>query len=210
MKTTAAERQDFLTRTLQERILILDGGQGTMVQKLGLSEEDYRGEYFADRERYPRDLKNNNDILALSRPQVFKDIVAAYFAAGADIATAPTFSSTSIGQHEFFHITAPGPHDQAYYEGVLADEALKTLVREMNLASVRVAREAAEEAEATYDRPCLVGGSIGPMAVTASISPDVNDPGHRAVNFDQLRRAYREQVIALTDGGVDLLMLETI
>ncbi len=210
MKTTAAQRQDFLKRTLHERILILDGGQGTMVQKLGLTEEDYRGDYFADRARYPRDLKNNNDILALSRPQVFKDIVAAYFAAGSDIATAPTFSSTSIGQHEFFHIVPPGPHDQAYYDGVLADEALKALVREMNLASVRVAREAAEEAEATYNRPCLVGGSIGPMAVTASISPDVNDPGHRAVNFDQLRRAYREQVIALADGGVDVLMLETI
>ena len=210
MRTTPEQRRAFLTETLQQRILLLDGGQGTMVQKLHLQEDDYRGSYFADRERYPRDLRNNNDILALSRPQVFRDIVAAYFAAGSDIATAPTFSATSIGQHEFFHIAPPGPHDQAYYEGVLEDECLRELVREMNLAAVRVAREAAEEAEERENRPCLVGGSIGPMAVTCSLSPDVNDPGFRAVNFDQLRRAYREQIMALTDGGVDVLLLETI
>lgn len=210
MRTTPQERQAFLRETLQQRIIMLDGGQGTMVQKLKLQEEDYRGSYFADREKYPRDLKNNNDILALSQPQVFRDIVAAYFEAGSDIATAPTFSATCIGQHEFFHIVPPCAHDQAYYEGVLADEPLRALVREMNLAAVRIAREAAEEAEEKLNRPCLVGGSIGPMAVTCSLSPDVNDPGFRAVNFDQLRRAYREQVLALADGGVDVLMLETI
>ncbi len=211
MKTTAAERRDFLLRTLRERIVMLDGGMGTMIQKLHLGEEDYRGSVFADRRQYPCDLKNNNEVLVLSRPQVLHDIHAAYFAAGSDIVSTCTFSATAVGQHEFFHHAEPGQrHDQAYYEGVLADEALAALVRRMNLAAVQVARRAAEEAEARDGRPCLVAGSIGPMAVTASISPDVSDPGFRSISFDQLRRAYREQLRALVEGGVDLLQLETI
>ncbi|MGN0836591.1 MAG: homocysteine S-methyltransferase family protein, partial [Akkermansia sp.] len=211
MKTTAAERRDFLHRTLRERIVMLDGGMGTMIQKLHLGEDDYRGSFFADRQLYPCDLKNNNDVLVLSRPQVLHDIHTAYFAAGSDIVSTCTFSATSVGQHEFFHYAEPGQrHDQRYYEGVLADAELAALVRRMNLAAVQVARRAAEEAEALYDRPCLVAGSIGPMAVTASISPDVSDPGFRSITFDQLRRAYREQVRALAEGGVDLLQLETI
>lgn len=210
MNTTPAQRREFLFRTLRERILILDGGMGTMVQKRHLTEADYRSSRFADAQQYPRDLKNNNDALVLSHPDVLREIHKAYYDAGADLVSTCTFSATCIGQHEFFHIAPPGPHDQAYYEGVLADEKLRALVREMNLAAVSLAREAAEEAEAQYDRPCLVTGSIGPMAVTASLSPDVSDPGFRAVTFDQLRRAYREQVIALADGGVDMLQLETI
>lgn len=211
MSSHASERRDYLLEQLGKRILILDGAQGTMVQKLRLTEDDYRGTRFADRTLYPKDLLNNNDILALSRPQVFRDICAAYLEAGADIITAPTFSATSIGQHEFFHKSEPGTrHDQDYYEGVLADEALTTLVREMNVTAVTLAREAAAEAEARDARPRLVAGSIGPMSVTTSLSPDVNDPGFRAVNFDQLRRAYREQVIALVDAGADLILLETI
>ncbi len=203
-------RQQYLTEEMKKRILMLDGAQGTMIQKHHLQEADYRGERFADVARYPRDLKNNNDVLVLTRPDIIRDICDRYLEAGSDIISTCTFSATSIGQHEFFHFCAPCRHDQAYYEGVLADEALAALVREMNLASCRIAREAVEAAEAKDGRPRLVAGSIGPMAVTASLSPDVNDPGFRAVNFDQLRRAYREQVLALADGGVDILLLETI
>ncbi|MBR5523202.1 MAG: methionine synthase [Akkermansia sp.] len=210
MKSTAAERQQFLAETLAKRILILDGGMGTMVQKHRLQEEDYRGDFFADRAAYPCDLKNNNDVLVLSRPGLLREIHDAYFAAGSDMVSTCTFSATSIGQHEFFHQSAPGRHDQSYYDGVLADEKLAALVREMNLAACRIARAAAEAAEAREHRPCLVAGSIGPMAVTASLSPDVNDPGYRAINFEQLRRAYRAQVLALVEGGVDVLLLETI
>lgn len=210
MKTTAKERQIFLQKTLSERIMMLDGAMGTMVQKRKLQEKDYRGELFADRERYPQDLLNNNDVLVLTRPDILREIYDAYFAAGSDIVSTCSFSATSLGQHEFFHREAPCRHDQAYFDRVLADEELSALVREMNLAACRIAREAAEAAEAEQNRPCLVGGSIGPMALTASISPDVNDPGYRVICFEQLRRAYREQVIALADAGVDLLMLETI
>lgn len=210
MKSNAATRLQFLQDTLKERILILDGGMGTMVQKHGLQEADYRGSYFADREEYPRDLKNNNDVLSLTQPHLLRSIHDAYFAAGSDIVSTCTFSATSIGQHEFFHQAAPGLHDQTYYDGVLADAKLAMLVRKLNLAACRIARDAAQAAEARENRPCLVAGSIGPMAVTASLSPDVNDPGYRAVNFEQLRRAYREQVQALVEGGVDVLLLETI
>lgn len=203
-------RQQYLTEEMKKRILILDGAQGTMIQKHHLQEADYRGERFADVARYPRDLKNNNDVLVLTRPDIIRDICDRYVEAGSDIISTCTFSATSIGQHEFFHFCAPCRHDQAYYEGVLADNSLAALVREMNLASCRIAREAVDAAEAKDGRPRLVAGSIGPMAVTASLSPDVNDPGFRAVNFDQLRRAYREQVLALADGGVDILLLETI
>ena len=210
MKTTAAERQIFLRETLDQRIMMLDGAFGTMVQKLHLTEADYRGEYFANRDLYPRDLLNNNDALVLSKPDCFRAIHDAYYAAGSDITTTCTFSATNIGQHEFFHNEAPCVHDQAYYDRVMADEKLTALVREMNLAACRVARESAQAAEEKFNRPCLVAGSIGPMAVTASMSPDVNDPGFRAINFDQLRRAYKAQVESLADGGVDVLLLETI
>lgn len=210
MKSNAVSRQEFLKSALRERILILDGGMGTMVQKHHLQEADYRGSYFADRTEFPRDLKNNNDVLPLTQPRLLREIHDAYFAAGSDIVSTCTFSATCIGQHEFFHQAPPCLHNQAYYDGVLADEKLAALVRELNLAACRIARDAAEAAEARENRPCLVAGSIGPMAVTASLSPDVNDPGYRAVNFDQLRRAYREQVRALVEGGVDVLLLETI
>lgn len=210
MKSNATIRQQFLRETLRQRILILDGGMGTMLQKHRLQEADYRGSRFADKQEFPRDLKNNNDVLPLSQPQLLRAIHDAYFAAGADIVSTCTFSATCIGQHEFFHQTTTGEHNQAYYDGVLADENLAALVHELNLAACRVAREAAENAEIREKRPCLVAGSIGPMAVTASLSPDVNDPGYRAVRFDQLRRAYRAQVEALIEGGVDVLLLETI
>lgn len=207
MKTTATERREFLFKTLQERILILDGACGTMVQKHQLTEADYRGERFVDSQR---DLLNNNDLLVLTQPQIIRSIHAAYTAAGADIITTSTFSATNIAQHEFFHFSETAEHGQEYYEEVLANAELSALTREMNLAACALAREAAQEAEARENRPVLVAGSIGPMAVTASLSPKVTDPGYRAVNFDQLRRAYREQVLALAEGGVDILLLETI
>ncbi|MBR3694907.1 MAG: homocysteine S-methyltransferase family protein, partial [Akkermansia sp.] len=208
--STAQTRREYLESEMKPRILMLDGAQGTMIQKHCLQERDYRGERFADRTLYPQDLKNNNDVLVLTRPDIIRDMCRQYLDAGSDIISTCTCSATSIGQHEFFHRAGAAKHDQAYYENVLADEPLAALVREMNLAACRIAREAADAAEAADARPRLVAGSIGPMAVTASLSPDVNDPGFRAVNFDQLRRAYREQVVALVDGGVDILLLETI
>ena len=208
--STAESRREYLVQEMQHRILMLDGAQGTMIQKHRLEESDYRGSLFADRATYPQDLKNNNDVLVLTRPDIIRDMCDQYLAAGSDIISTCTFSATSIGQHEFFHHSAPCKHDQSYYDGVLGDASLAALVREMNLSACRIAREAADAAEVEDGRPRLVAGSIGPMAVTASLSPDVNDPGYRAVNFDQLRRAYREQVLALADGGVDILLLETI
>ncbi len=210
MKSTARQRRDYLLKTLRERILILDGALGTMVQKRRLDEGGYRGAVFADRRRYPQDLKNNNDVLTLSQPELLRSICDAYFEAGADICSTCTFAATSLGQHEFFHRSALARRDQRYYEEVLDDEELGALVRRMNEAACRLARASAEAAEARDGRVRLVAGSIGPLALTASLSPDVNDPGYRAVNFDQIRRAYREQVSALTDGGVDVLLLETI
>ena len=208
--STPTERAELLQKLLHERILLLDGATGTMVQKRRLCEADYRGNRFADTQRYPHDLLNNNDVLVLTRPDVISQIHREYLAAGSDVITACTFSSTCIGQHEFFHLAPPGPRNQAYFEGVLADKPLRELVRELNLAACRLAREAAQDAEAQDGRPRFVAGSIGPLSVTASLSPDVNDPGYRAVNFDQLRRAYREQARALVEGGVDILLLETI
>ncbi len=208
--STVLERQEFLRSELAKRVLIIDGALGTMVQKYKLQEQDYRGERFADTQVYPRDVKNNNECLIFSKPEILKEIYAQYFAAGSDMATTNTFSATSLGQHEFFHHGRAGKHDQSYYEDVLANEELAALVHEMNITACRLAREAADEAELLTGQIKLVAGSVGPMAVTASLSPDVNDPGYRAVNFDQLRRAYRAQVLSLVDGGMDILLLETI
>ena len=207
----AKTRAAWLQQTIAQRIIMLDGGQGTMIQKHALQESDYRGERFADSSRYPQDLRNNNDVLVLTRPDIIRDMCEQYLAAGSDIISTCTFSATSIGQHEFFHPgAATAKHDIAYYDTVLANRELAALVREMNLTACKIARSAVEAASAADGRPRLVAGSIGPMAVTASLSPDVNDPGFRAISFEQLRRAYREQIIALADGGVDVLLLETI
>ncbi len=209
--STPSERQTYLSSELHKRVLILDGALGTMIQRRKLQEADYRGSRFADLSLYPRDLKNNNECLLFTQPDILSDIHGEYFDVGADFATTNTFSATSLGQHEyFFSSSATGRHGQQYYEAVLADESLAALVHEMNLAACRIAREAAESAEARHGGVKLVAGSIGPMAITASLSPDVNDPGYRVVRFDQLRRAYRAQVLSLIEGGVDVLLLETI
>ncbi|MBI4265831.1 MAG: methionine synthase [Acidobacteria bacterium] len=179
--TTADRLHDLLAR----RILLLDGAMGTMIQRHPLTEADFRGGRFAG---HPRELKGNNDLLVLTRPDVIGGIHHAYLAAGADIIETNTFNSTAISQ---------------------ADYDLQACACELNLAAARLARAAADE-WSTPDRPRFVAGAIGPTNRTLSISPDVGNPSLRTVTFDQMRDAYREQVRGLIDGGVDLLLLETI
>ena len=174
-------------KEINKRILILDGAMGTMLQRYNFSEEDFRGERFAN---FPYSLKGNNDLLSLTQPQAIAAIHAQYFEAGADIVETNTFSGTTIG---------------------MADYHLEDLVYELNFESAKIARQVADEfTEKNPDQPRFVAGSIGPTNRTASMSPDVNDPGFRAVTFDELRIAYKQQVEALIDGGVDLLLVETI
>ena len=174
-----------LREALSRRILVLDGAMGTMIQRYKLTEADYRGERLAD---FERDLKGNNELLSLTRPAVIAEIHEGYLAAGADIIETNTFGATSIAQ---------------------ADYGLAHLADEMNLASARLARAACDRFS-TPDRPRYVAGALGPQPKTASISPDVNDPGARNVTFDELREAYAAQTRALIEGGVDLLLVETI
>jgi 5-methyltetrahydrofolate--homocysteine methyltransferase len=170
-----------ITKALDERILVLDGAWGTILQGLPLTAEDYRGERFRG---HPRDTQGDPDVLNLTRPDVVLDVHRRYLAAGADIATTNTFTATSIGQ---------------------ADYGLEGVVRDINLAGASLARQAAEEAGGK-----LVAGSVGPLNVTLSISPRVDDPAFRSVSFDQVKAAYSEQIAALADGGVDILLIETI
>ncbi len=174
-------------KAIKERILILDGAMGTMLQRYNFSEEDFRGERFKD---FPHPLKGNNDLLSLTQPKAIQEVHRHYFDAGADIVETNTFSGTTIG---------------------MADYHLEELVYELNFESARLAREIADEFTAKNpDKPRFVAGSIGPTNRTASMSPDVNDPGFRAVTFDELRIAYKQQVEALIDGGSDILLVETI
>ncbi|MCW2948219.1 MAG: methionine synthase [Actinoallomurus sp.] len=170
-----------LRELLDQRVVVLDGAWGTMLQGAGLTPADYRGERFRD---HPRDVTGDPDLLNLTRPDVVLDVHRQYLAAGADITTTNTFTATSIGQ---------------------ADYGLQPLVREMNLRGAQLARQAADEAGRRF-----VAGSIGPLNVTLSLSPRVEDPAYRAVSFDEVRAAYAEQIQALADGGVDLLLIETI
>ncbi len=170
-----------------QRIAILDGAMGSMIQTYKLEEPDFRGTRFA---AHPHDLKGNNDLLSLTRPDIIEKIHAAYFAAGADIVETNTFSATTIAQ---------------------ADYQLEAIVRDLNLAAVACARRAALAAEAaTPGRRCFVAGAIGPLNRTLSMSPDVNRPDYRAVTWDQVVAAYTEQIEALLDAGVDALLVETI
>lgn len=168
---------------LKKRILVLDGAMGTMLQRNKFEEADFRGNRFAD---FPHPLKGNNDLLSITQPEAVKAVHRAYFAAGADIVETNTFSGTTIG---------------------MADYHMEDLVYELNYQSAKIAREVADE---FTDKPRFVAGSIGPTNRTASMSPDVNDPGYRAVTFDELKLAYKQQVEALIDGGSDLLLVETI
>ena len=172
---------------LKERILILDGAMGTMLQRYKFTEEDFRGERFKD---YEHPLQGNNDLLSLTQPEAIAEVHRKYFAAGADIVETNTFSGTTIA---------------------MADYYMEDLVYELNYESARIAKKVADEFTAKEpNKPRFVAGSIGPTNKTASMSPDVNDPGYRAVSFDELRIAYKQQVEALLDGGSDLLLVETI
>src|SRR5437868_6610801 len=184
------DRTALLARLLRERILILDGAWGTMIQERKLGEADFRGPAACGLHDHAGELRGNNDILVLTRPDVVRDIHDAYFAAGADITETNTFSSTRIAQ---------------------SDYGLEGRVAEMNRAAARIARECADRWTAkTPNKPRFVAGSLGPTNRTASISPDVNDPGKRNVSFDELSSAYGEAIEALAEGGVDLFLVETI
>ncbi|MEZ5645361.1 MAG: homocysteine S-methyltransferase family protein [Burkholderiaceae bacterium] len=185
MNTPVYTRAQALPEILKQRIVVLDGAMGTMIQRFKLDEAQYRGERFKD---FHKDVKGNNELLSLTRPDVIRDIHEGYLAAGADIVETNTFGATTIAQEDYD----------------MAD-----LAYEMNVASARIAREACDKFS-TPDRPRFVAGALGPTPRTASISPDVNDPGARNVTFEQLRAAYLEQVCGLVAGGADLLLVETI
>ncbi len=193
---------------LRQRIVILDGAMGTVIQRYKLDEAAFRGERF--KQWQGKDLKGNNELLVLTRPQVIEEIHRAYLEAGADIIETNTFSATTIGQHDFFFKHPNGRKNQAYFDEVVSDPTLRELARELNLAAAALARKAADEIEAKTGQPKFVAGALGPQPVSASTVVDVNDPGFRPINFDQLRHAYAEQAEALMDGGVDVLLVETI
>ena len=172
---------------LKERILVLDGAMGTMIQRHKLTEEDFRNEALKD---HPHPLKGNNDLLSITRPDIIKDIHRQYFEAGADIAETNTFGSTTVAQ---------------------ADYHLEFLVYEINFQAAKIAKEVADEfTKKEPNKPRFVAGSMGPTTKLASMSPDVNNPGYRAITFDQLVVAFKEQAKGLLDGGVDMLLVETV
>ena len=185
MKPITYTRGQALPGILSKRIAILDGAMGTMIQRFKLTEADFRGQRFAE---HTKDVKNNGELLSLTRPDVIRDIHEGYLAAGADIIETNTFGATTIAQDDY---------------------ELGYLAREMNVASARIARAACDKFS-TPDKPRFVAGALGPTPKTASISPDVNDPGARNVDFETLRAAYYEQTEALVEGGADLLLVETI
>jgi len=184
---TRADRIARLKQIARERILVLDGSWGVMFQREGLTEQDFRRGHF---ENHAHPLKGDNDLLCLTRPDLVTKLHDAYFGAGADISETNTFNATAISQ---------------------ADYALEGSVRSINLAAAKLGREAADRWSADQpDKPRFLAGAIGPLNRTLSISPDVNDPGARSVTFDQVYAAYREQALALHEGGVDLFLVETI
>ncbi|WP_219215726.1 homocysteine S-methyltransferase family protein [Variovorax boronicumulans] len=185
MKPVAYTRAQALPAILSQRIAILDGAMGTMIQRFKLTEAQYRGERFKD---FERDVKGNNELLSLTRPDVISDIHEGYLAAGADLIETNTFGATTIAQEDY---------------------KMAHLAREMNLASAKLARAACDKFS-TPDKPRFVAGALGPTPKTASISPDVNDPGARNIDFESLRAAYYEQTEALVEGGADVILVETI
>jgi 5-methyltetrahydrofolate--homocysteine methyltransferase len=198
-----------LEALLRQRIVVLDGAMGTMIQRYKLSEQDYRGNRFHDWKG--KDLKGSLELLLLTKPELIEEIHSQYLEAGADIIETNTFSATTIGLHDFlFQGEAAGRKDQQFFQRVVNDVDLRALVHEMNVAAATIGRRAADRVADKTGTPRFVAGSIGPLPVTASISPDVNDPGFRAVTFDQLRQTYFDQATALMEGDVDLLVVETI
>ena len=187
MSHEKSKKEQELDEILKDRIMILDGAMGTMIQQYPLEEEDFRNEDLKDKKG---DMKGNNDILSLTRPDIVKEIHEKWLDAGADIIETNTFSGTTIAQ---------------------ADYNCEEVIHELNKVSAEIAREKADEyTEKDPSKPRFVTGVLGPTNKTASISPDVNDPGYRAINFDQLAQAYKEQTVGLIEGGVDMLLVETV
>ena len=195
---------------LQQRIAILDGAMGTMVQRYKLSEADFRGDRFRDWSG--KDLRGSNEVLLLTKPDVIEEIHAQYLEAGADVIETNTFSATTIGLHDFLFSGEPtsGRKDPEFFQRVVDDAELRALAEEMNVVAAQIARRAADRIGVETGQRRFVAGSLGPMPVTASLSPDVNDPSFRAVTFDQIRQSYADQVRGLLEGGVDLLLVETV
>jgi 5-methyltetrahydrofolate--homocysteine methyltransferase len=184
---TRKKRIAALEAAAAERILVLDGAMGTMIQRHKLDEAGYRGQRFKD---WPRDLKGNNDLLVLTQPEIIAEIHEAYLAAGSDIIETNTFNSQAIS---------------------MADYGMEALAHELNVAAAKIARKAAEKwTRRAPEQPLFVAGAVGPTNRTASISPDVNNPGFRNVSFDELRVAYAEQIRGLIEGGVDMILMETV
>ena len=199
-----------LEALLRERIVVLDGAMGTMIQRRKLSEQDYRGKRFHDWKG--KDLKGSLELLQLTQPDVIEQIHTEYLEAGADIIETNTFSATTIGLHDFFFRGEPasGRKDQEFFERVTNDVDLRDLVREINVTAAKLAHQAADRMTNENGERRFVAGALGPLPVTGSMSPDVNNPAFRAVSFDQLRQTYFDQATALLEGNVDLLIVETI
>jgi len=207
MTTTS---QHPLVEILKDRIVIIDGAMGTTIRTYGMTEADIRGERFKDAKK---DLKNNGDLFVLTQPKMIGDIHRRFLEAGADIIETNTFGATTISQSEFF-VDDPREHggrkDPDFYQKIIDDPFLKSLAWEINEVSAKICREWADRVGKETGRPRFVAGSIGPLTVSLSNSPDANDPGFRSVIFDQVKTAYAEQVRALIAGGVDFLLVETI
>jgi 5-methyltetrahydrofolate--homocysteine methyltransferase len=199
-----------LNSLLRERIVVLDGAMGTMIQRYKLAEHDYRGERFRDWKG--NDLKGSLELLQLTQPQVIEEIHTKYLEAGADIIETNTFSATTIGLHDFLFSGEPAGSrkDQEFFQRVVDDVDLRNLAHEINCEAAKIARTVADRVTNETGQRRFVAGSLGPLPVTGSISPDVNDPAFRAVSFDQLRQTYFDQAKALLEGDVDLLIVETI
>jgi len=199
-----------LSRILESRIAIIDGAMGTTLRTYGMKENDIRGERFKDAKK---DLLNNGDLFSLTQPAMVGDIHHRFLEAGADIIETNTFGATSISQSEFF-VDDPREHggrkDPEFYQKIIETPELKNLAAEINLESARQCREWADRVASETGRQRFVAGSIGPLTVSLSNSPDADDPGFRVVTFDQVKAAYADQVRALIAGGVDLLLVETI
>ena len=199
-----------LVEILKSRIAIIDGAMGTTIRTYGMTEADIRGERFKDARK---DLKNNGDLFVLTQPEMIGDIHRRFLEAGADIIETNTFGATTISQSEFF-VDDPREHggrkDPEFYQKIIDDKFLKSLAWEINEVSARICREWADKVGKETGKQRFVAGSIGPLTVSLSNSPDANDPGFRSVTFDQVKTAYAEQVRALIAGGVDFLLVETI
>ncbi len=205
-----ATLQHPLEKILEKRIVIIDGAMGTTIRTYGMKEQDIRGDRFKNA---PKDLLNNGDLFTLTQPAMIGDIHRRFLEAGADIIETNTFGATSIAQSEFF-VDDPREHggrkDPAFYQKIIEDSFLRDLAWEINEQSARQCREWADRVANATDRPRFVAGSIGPLTISLSNSPDADDPGFRVVTFDQVKTAYAEEVRALIAGGADLLLVETI